>query len=615
MDEQKANKTSSTLHQTDWAWWQQLDDLWKKIFTAHIYHEDKTINNATFGDNSQFVAQYGTTQLPDKQDLSKITKLTKLFYIAKHSSDQFKLTDITPLAYLTNLQWLSLTHNQIQDIKPLADLTNLTKLSLEHNQIQDITPLADLTNLTRLSLWKNLAPKAKIDWLKQQLPNCKILSNDDGYDADTDADDNDDLADDYQSDYDVLFIHANIASFNTAFGFGHNDAYGQILDGIVGIKDGIITWVSDGNHANAHTLKNNAKKIIDCQQKWLTPALIDCHTHLVYGGNRSNEFEMRLNGIDYRTIAQNGGGILSTVQATRALSFDELYELSAVRLQDFIHQGVGTIEIKSGYGLDLASERKMLQVAQKLGECYPIHVQKTYLALHALPPEYQDNADDYVNLACEWLRQLHAEGLVDAVDAFCENIAFNREQVQKLFCVAKELNLPVKLHAEQLSDMNGAGLVADFDGLSADHIEYLSQENILKMHKKNVVGVLLPTAFYTLKETKAPPIDLMRQHNVQMAVSTDCNPGTSPSTSLLLAINMACTLFKLTPAEALAGATVYASQALGLQARKGQIKVGMDADLALWHIDRPADLAYLIGQNRLSDVWIAGNKTRLTDDD
>lgn len=402
--------------------------------------------------------------------------------------------------------------------------------------------------------------------------------------------------------FDTLIINANIATMNSEFGFGKDNPYGAMNNGAVGIKDGKIAFVGIMDNLGEYF----ASTTVDYPNHWLTPALIDCHTHLVYGGNRSNEFEMRLNGVPYTDIAKQGGGILSTVRATRELSADNIYQLSVVRLQDFINQGVGTIEIKSGYGLDLDSERKMLQVAKKLGEDCGINVKKTYLALHALPPQYKDRADDYVALACEWLKILHNEGLIDAVDAFCENIAFDREQVAKLFDVAKELGLPVKLHAEQLSDMNGASLVADFDGLSADHIEYLSEENIKKMADKGVVGVLLPTAFYTLRETKVPPIDLMRQYGVKMAVSTDCNPGTSPSTSLLLAMNMACTLFNLTPEESLAGVTVNSAKALGLEHTKGQIKVGMDADLALWGIDRPADLSYLIGQNRLAKLWVSG---------
>lgn len=402
--------------------------------------------------------------------------------------------------------------------------------------------------------------------------------------------------------FDMLIQSANIATMASQFGFGAGNTYGVINDGAVAIVDGKIAWVGQMADLGEYSVDTR----IDAKGKWLTPALIDCHTHLVYGGNRSNEFEARLTGVSYETIANNGGGIIATVNATRQASFDELYQASKNRLQAFLAQGVATLEIKSGYGLDLDSERKMLQVACQLGQDLGITVQKTYLAAHAIPPEYQGDTKGYIANVCEWLKVLHDDGLVDAVDGFCEHIAFSPDEIAQVFTVAKELGLPVKLHAEQLSDSGGAGLVADFDGLSADHIEYLSKPNIKKMASSNVVGVLLPTAFYALRETQVPPIDLMRQYGVKMAVSTDCNPGTSPSTSLLLAMNMACTLFGLTPEEALAGTTLHAAQALGLQDQKGQITTGFDADLALWDIDRPADLSYLIGQNYLTDLVVAG---------
>lgn len=406
--------------------------------------------------------------------------------------------------------------------------------------------------------------------------------------------------------FDTLITHANLATFNPDFGFDLNNKnatpYGQILNGAIALKDGKIAWIGTSEQAQNLT----ATKTIDLNGKWLTPALIDCHTHLVYAGNRSNEFEQRLNGVSYETIAKNGGGIVSTVKATREASFDELYRQSEKRLKALISEGVATVEIKSGYGLDLDSERKMLQVAKQLGEDYGITVQKTYLGAHATPPEYQGRNDDYIDKVCEWLPILHSEGLVDAVDGFMENIAFNGEQMARVFDVAKSLGLPVKLHAEQMSDMGGGALVASFNGLSADHIEYLSDISIEKMATANTVGVLLPTAFYVLRETKLPPIEKMRENGVAMAVSTDSNPGTSPSTSILLAMNMACTLFKLTPEEALAGTTIHASQALGLQNKKGKLTVGYDADLAVWDIDRPADLCYLIGENRLSEIFIQG---------
>lgn len=412
--------------------------------------------------------------------------------------------------------------------------------------------------------------------------------------------------------FDTLILNANIATMNSEFGFNLDKTadnvtpYGQILNGAIAIKDGKIAWIGTAEQLSDQTSDFTATQTIDLQGKWLTPALIDCHTHLVYAGNRSNEFEMRLNGVSYEDIAKQGGGIVATVKATREASFDELYAQSEKRLKALLSEGVTTVEIKSGYGLDLDSERKMLQVAKKLGEDYGINVQKTYLAAHATPPEYKGQNDAYIDKVCEWLPILHGEGLVDAVDGFMENIAFNGEQIKRVFEVATSLGLPVKLHAEQMSDMGGGALVASFNGLSADHIEYLSGMSIDKMANADTVGVLLPTAFYVLRETKLPPIDKMREKGVAMAVSTDCNPGTSPSTSILLAMNMACTLFKLTPEEALAGATLFASQALGLQASKGKIAVGYDADFVVWAVARPADLSYLIGQNPLNEVWVSG---------
>lgn len=417
--------------------------------------------------------------------------------------------------------------------------------------------------------------------------------------------------------FDTLITHANIATMNSEFGFNLDKTadnvtpYGQILNGAIAIKDGKIAWIGKSDQTQAFS----ATQTIDLQGKWLTPALIDCHTHLVYAGNRSNEFEMRLNGVSYEDIAKQGGGIVATVKATREASFDELYAQSEKRLKALLSEGVTTIEIKSGYGLDLENERKMLQVARQLGKDYGITVKTTYLAAHATPPEYSDidgkgQNDAYIEKVCEWLPILHSEGLIDAVDGFMETIAFNGEQIKRIFDVAKSLGLPVKLHAEQMSDMGGGALVASFHGLSADHIEYLSNMSIEKMANANTVGVLLPTAFYVLRETKLPPIEAMRQAGVAMAVSTDCNPGTSPSTSILLAMNMACTLFKLTPEEALAGTTIFASQALGLQDSKGKIAVGYDADFAVWDVARLADLSYLIGQNCLDRVFIAGKSSK-----
>ncbi|KMK52291.1 imidazolonepropionase [[Actinobacillus] muris] len=404
----------------------------------------------------------------------------------------------------------------------------------------------------------------------------------------------------------LLITHTHLATMNEAFGFDlyrkDSEPYGQVTDGALAISQGKIIWL--GKMQDLPPIK--AEQVWNAKGKWLTPALIDCHTHLVYAGNRSNEFEARLNGTSYEAIAKQGGGILATVNATRQASFDTLCQSAEKRLRDLMAQGVATVEIKSGYGLDLATERKMLKVARHLADKYGIMVKTTYLAAHATPQEYQGREAAYIEQVCEWLVILAQEGLIDAVDAFCEHIAFTPAQVKRLFEQAKQLGLPVKLHAEQLSDSGGGGLVAEFGGLSADHIEYLSEESIAKMTQAGTVGVLLPTAFYLLRETQHPPITAMRQAGLKMAVSTDCNPGTSPSTSLLLAMNMACTLFRLTPEEALAGTTYHAACALGIQHHKGKLAVGYDADICLWDIDRPADLSYLIGQNRLAALYIGG---------
>ncbi len=406
---------------------------------------------------------------------------------------------------------------------------------------------------------------------------------------------------------DILIINANIVTFSEDFGYcpnsdNHNE-YGMIKNSAIGIANGKIIWIGDSKVAEKY--QNTETKITDIQGKWITTGLIDCHTHLVYAGNRSNEFEARLNGASYTDIAQAGGGILSTVKATREADDDELYRQSEKRLKALISEGVTSIEIKSGYGLDFASEEKMLRVAKKLGEKYGITVKKTYLAAHALPPEYKDNADAYIDKVCEWLPILHKQGLVDAVDGFIEAIAFDLAQITKVFDTAKSLGIPVKLHSEQLTDMGGSELVAKYKGLSSDHLEQLSENAIKQMAESDTVAVLLPGAFYTLRDETVPPIDLLRKHQVDMAVSTDCNPGTSPVTSLLLMMNMACTLFYLTPEEALAGVTRNAAKALGLT-DKGQIAIGKDADLLIWDIERPADLSYLVGLNPLQQVIING---------
>ena len=420
--------------------------------------------------------------------------------------------------------------------------------------------------------------------------------------------------------FDHIIINANLATFSAQYGFDiysdnqsnnqSNDQnkstpYGQLESAAIGIKDGKIAWVGTYEQIKPHLTHYKSDQIKDVHGNWITPGLIDCHTHIVYGGNRSNEFEARLQGASYQDIAAQGGGIVSTVSATRTANEEELFTQSEKRLLALMREGVTSIEIKSGYGLDLDTERKMLKVARALGDKHHIHVSTTYLAAHALPPEYKDRADDYIEQVCQWLPILHSEGLIDAVDGFCENIAFSSEQIKRVFDVARSLDLPVKLHSEQLSNIGASALVAEYQGLSSDHLEHLAEDDIKKMATSNTVAVLLPGAFYTLRDTKLPPIEALRKHQVPMAISTDCNPGTSPLTSLLLAMNMGCTLFYLTTEEVLAGATVHAAQALGL-AKKGKIEVGCDADLVLWDIARPADLAYQMGLNPITGIMVQG---------
>ncbi|WP_133105106.1 imidazolonepropionase [Psychrobacter sp. S4(2024)] len=418
--------------------------------------------------------------------------------------------------------------------------------------------------------------------------------------------------------FDHIIINANLATFSAQYGFdtyaenknsistaAKSMPYGQLENAAIGIKDRKIAWIGAHTQITPSLTHYQSQQITDADNHWITPGLIDCHTHIVYGGNRSNEFEARLHGANYQDIAAQGGGIVSTVRSTREANIEELFAQSEKRLLALIKEGVTSIEIKSGYGLDLDTERKMLIVARALGDKHNIHVSTTYLAAHALPPEYKDRVDDYIEQVCQWLPILHSEGLVDAVDGFCENIAFNAEQIKRVFEVARSLNLPMKLHSEQLSNIGASALVAEYQGLSSDHLEHLVEDDIKKMAASNTVAVLLPGAFYTLRDTKLPPIEELRKHQVPMAISTDCNPGTSPLTSLLLAMNMGCTLFYMTPEEVLAGATVHAAQALGL-ADKGRIEVGCDADLALWDITRPADLAYQMGLNPIEGIMIKG---------
>jgi imidazolonepropionase len=344
----------------------------------------------------------------------------------------------------------------------------------------------------------------------------------------------------------------------------------------------------------------------DLGGRLVTPALIDCHTHLVFGGNRAMEFEMRLNGASYEDVARAGGGIISTVKSTRDASEDALVADALPRLDALIAEGVCTIEIKSGYGLNLDVELRMLRAARRLADVRPVTIKTTYLGAHAVPPEYAGRGDDYItDVGIPTLRSAHAEGLVDAVDAFCEGIAFQPAQVARMFVVARELGLPVKIHAEQLSNLGGTAMAARYGAMSADHIEYLDEDGVKAMAKAGTTAVILPGAFYTLRETQMPPIDLLRKHNVAMAVATDANPGSSPMTSLLLAMNMASTLFCMTPQEALAGTTCNAARALGLSDR-GTIAAGKRADLAVWNAAHPAELAYRIGFNPLHQRIFGG---------
>lgn len=381
--------------------------------------------------------------------------------------------------------------------------------------------------------------------------------------------------------------------------------YGLIEDGALGWRDGVIVHVGTRG-ALPDAPARLAAEVIEASG-CVTPGLIDCHTHLVFAGNRAAEFEQRLQGASYEDIARNGGGIVSTVRAVRGADEDTLLAQSLPRARALLADGATTLEIKSGYGLDLDNERKMLRVARRVGEVLGITVRTTFLGAHALPPEFAGRPDAYIDAVCDWLPQLHAEGLVDAVDAFAERIAFSTAQTRRVFEVARSLGVPVKLHADQLSDGEGAALVAEFGGLSADHVEHTSDAGVAAMAAAGTVAVLLPGAFHVLRETRLPPLDAFRAAGVPMAVATDCNPGTSPLLSLRQGMQLACTHFRLTPEEALRGATVQAARALGLTDR-GRLAVGQRADFACWRVEQPAELGYWLGGPLLAMAYAGGRR-------
>jgi len=388
--------------------------------------------------------------------------------------------------------------------------------------------------------------------------------------------------------WDRLLVDCNIATMDPAV----DAPFGAIENGAIGIADGRIVRVGRRTELAGY----QAKKVEALHGAWVTPGLVDCHTHLVFAGDRAGEFEQRLNGATYEEIAAAGGGILSTVRATRAASLEELIEASRPRLRALMAGGATTVEIKSGYGLDIETELKMLRAAKALEESEDVRIERTLLALHALPPEFAGRREEFVQLATGSILPAAADaGLASAVDAFCEGIGFDVDEVTALFEAAAAHGLRVKLHAEQLSNLRGAALAADYGALSADHLEHADEEGVAAMARAGMVAVLLPGAYYALRETKRPPVDLLRRYGVPMAVATDCNPGTSPVLSPTMMMSMACTLFGLTPEEALAGMTRAGAQALGLEDEAGTISAGKAADLCIWRIGRPAELCYWIG--------------------
>jgi imidazolonepropionase len=398
-----------------------------------------------------------------------------------------------------------------------------------------------------------------------------------------------------------LWLNCHIATMQ-------HGSYSIIEDAALITHGELIHWIGKRSDIPQQAVTEQ----IDLQSAWLTPGLIDCHTHSVFGGNRSLEFEQRLQGASYAEIARNGGGIASTVRATRQASEAELFQAAYKRIRNLQREGVTAIEIKSGYGLDLANERKMLKVIRQLGEALPMTVKSTCLAAHALPPEFKTASDDYIDYICtEMLPQLHAEHLVDAVDAFCEHLAFSPSQVERVFQTAQALDLPLKLHAEQLSALGGSSLAARYHALSADHLEYMTEADVKAMAASDTVAVLLPGAFYLLRETQYPPVVSLLQHGVKIALSTDLNPGTSPAQSLRLMMNMGSTLFRLTPEQTLAAVTIHAAQALGLQELHGSLEAGKLANFVAWDIQHPSELTYWLGGDLNQKIIYKGQQVQL----
>jgi len=403
------------------------------------------------------------------------------------------------------------------------------------------------------------------------------------------------------AEWDDLWVNAELATMTPG-----GAPYGAVSDGAIAARDGDIAWI--GKVADLPAAPGDcARTVHDAGGRWITPGLIDCHTHLVFGGNRAGEFEMRLNGASYADIARAGGGIVSTMRATREADDEALFAAALPKLRHLLAEGVTTLEIKSGYGLELEAELKQLRVARRLGAQVAQTVRTTFLGAHAVPPEYDGRPGDYIDIVVERMIPAVAEsGLADAVDAFCEGIGFSPSETERVFDAARAHGLPVKLHADQLSDLGGAALAARHRALSADHLEHASEDGIKAMAAAGTVAVLLPGAFYTLRDTTVPPIEGLRRHGVGIALATDFNPGSSPSPSLLLMLNMGCTLFRLTPEEALAGVTRVAARALGL-ADRGTLEAGKRADFVLWDIGHPAELSYWCGYNACAGIVVAGS--------